>query len=135
MRYATMLLVLFLTGCASVQEQLALSLGSLMPGMGVDRPYAEAICGDYATYEGLLEPAKIERRESTGGLRPQPGMSACEVIARIGKPHEVTTVQVTGHTAYHWTYWETPAGTRTRRARLVVLEPQDATLVVSSVVW
>lgn len=123
---------LALAGCSA---GMARSMGILVPGVGVTDGMRTAFCESPEVWAAELEAAKKEFAEDR--QRPSVGMPACRVLARLGAPSESRSVEVAGSPAVmHWTYWETPAGSRGRVARLVVIAPgPDQRGVVESVVW
>lgn len=118
--------LLLLTGCAAYANAERL----LAPGVNVGDREVSTYCESPEVYRQHLEHARtLEAYER----RPRVGMTSCEVIARIGKPHEVRIVETTsGPAELHWTYWSNDE----TRAHLIVLEPgQDGRGSVRSVVW
>lgn len=122
--------VVLLAGCASVGR----SMGHLVPGYGVTPQMQTTFCGGTAAWEKELEEAKAELK-ATGRQQPTPGMSACRVLARLGAPDDIRTVETETSIAAHWTYWE-EVPYRGRVAHLVVMVPGPAGgAQVGSVVW
>jgi hypothetical protein len=130
------LAVLLLGGCA---HQLATALGVVVPGRNVTTELGALYCGTPSRWDAALAAAKAEYQERRAQLDVRPGMAACEVLARIGLPHERTTVAVRDlPNAEHWTYMVTPAGRRHSEPKLVVLVQENratTSLRVDSVVW
>jgi hypothetical protein len=133
MRKLMLASVCVLMGCATI----ASSMGILGPGVGVTPQIATAFCGSEQAFSEKLAAAKTAAKGGTP-VRARVGMTACEVLALIGKPHEQTTVETAGSGGViaHWTYWEASTRRSGKEPRLVVLERgPDGRGVVQSVVW
>lgn len=126
MKRFAMLILIVTAGCAGVQR----GMGILAPGAGVDDRMVSRFCQSRAAYDGFLEDAKGHQR----GWRPTVGMSACQVLALVGKPDDESIVEGSGYASRHWTYFS-GSGYSTD-AHLVTIEHDENRFgVVASVVW
>jgi hypothetical protein len=83
--------LLALSGCASAASSMLHGSGALGPGVGVTDQIAVAWCGDLGTYHARRDRMiAFQREHGRAAYVPQVGDTGCEVLARIGRPHEQT---------------------------------------------
>ena len=124
-----------LIGCTAVAAAL---VNHPVPGYGVNERMANSMGCDL---EQIEQRGKQYRKESydrggPGYVIPNVGDSGCDVLAKLGRPNRVETIQVEGGGSMNFWYRTGSTQTYDFQMHLVVLEPHESLMmVVKSVVW
>lgn len=135
MRWSLVLISVLMAGCTTLGKALA---NRPVPGYGVDERAAALMNCDADSIKVQAQ-GYARRSYDAGGpgyIVPSVGDSGCDVLAKLGMPDNVGTIEWEGRGEVQFWYHTGSTQTYDRRTHLVTLRPgQERSWVVSSVVW
>lgn len=129
--------VLTAAACASIAQAF---VHYPIPGLGVSEEMATRLGCDIDQIKADAEAYKAEIRDH-GGLPyvviPRVGDTVCDVLAKLGRPERVETIQTQATMALNLWYRTGSTQTYDLQSHLVTLGPDESEtrFVVTSVVW
>ncbi len=129
--------VLIAAGCASIAKAF---VNQPIPGFGVNEEMATQLGCDIDQIKADAKTYKAEIRENGGPpyvVIPRIGDTGCDVLAKLGRPDRVQTIQTAATVGLNLWYNTGSTQTYDYRSHLVTLGPDESEtrFVVTSVVW